>query len=127
MAKITSKIQNPFFSEDMAGYLEENGFYKSSRTIAGTMFIKDDRAVLINGDKASFRVFDEGEESRRQAEFSEFASFEGIDCLDTNGWIMLLHVTGIITIREFKNNVMRLNKQLPTVVQMAEEFSNHTS
>jgi hypothetical protein len=111
MANRTRKNHNPFLLEEMAAYVEENGFTRNDK-IGATQFMKDDKAIVLYGDKVSFRVFDAGESNTDNAEFVECSSFEGLSTLNINDWILLLHVVKMITIPQL---IANLKKQTPVI------------
>jgi hypothetical protein len=82
--------------QEVAEYLEANGFTASKKRLTGTFFTKDDRGVLIYADKASFRRLDvEGQDP----EFCEYQLFEGINLLSFTDWIYLLHITQTLSLK----------------------------
>lgn len=100
MANISKNI------EEVADYLEANGYLRSNNKFFDTKFIKDDKAVIIYADKVSFRNYSA---DGNEPEFAEYASFEGINMLNTVDWIYLFHITGIITLKSFIKNVKHGN------------------
>lgn len=105
MVKVT-QIFNSNTLEEVSDYLVANGFFRKEKNLTGTMFIKDDKSVLIYADKISFREYDPRHDD---IEFAEFASFEGINILNTVDWIYLLHITGIVPLKQFLKNIKREN------------------
>lgn len=126
MANINKEIENPCFRKEFGEYLEANGFQKSNNQLFSKTFVKDDKAVVITADRASFRILDLGEDGQRDPEFSEQYLFEGISTIDINKWIMLLHITNSVSIKTFASNVRRMNMQPLNMVHMAEDFFSKT-
>ncbi len=105
MANIQHKTLNASV-ETAATYLELNNFLRNNKSYTGTEFIKEDKLVLIYGDKVSFRQFDPEND---HDEFIEYASFEGIDLLSESDWMFLFHITKVIPVKSFIKELKLVN------------------
>jgi hypothetical protein len=101
-AKRNDKI-NPNFKKEFGDYLEANGYVLSNKPThpgAALYFFGHGQGVMITGDSIDFASFAE-QGSERSALCSTYATFTGISQLDTYGWMMLMHITGIVPLNQF--------------------------
>jgi uncharacterized protein (UPF0297 family) len=78
MTNIQTIFKNPVL-EEVFEYLETNN-YERRKQLVGSLFVRDDKAVIIYADRVSFR--------RRNTEndlpeYVEYQSFEGISLLSS--------------------------------------------
>lgn len=113
MTKLTNGAEycNDKFPAEFAEYLIQNGFsavvtkdaicFHKDRSIK--LFVKHDHIDLLKiiPDSEGFKL-------------AHQQSHSGIAQLNIFGWIMLMHVMGVITIRQFLNNAEKADKQLAT-------------
>jgi hypothetical protein len=103
--------------------LKQTAISEEKKNLTGTMFIKDDKAVLLYADKISFREYDPAHDD---TEFSEYASFQGTNILNTIDFIYLFHITSIVPLKHFikdvkKSNLTHLHSQPQTnLIQIAK-------
>lgn len=102
MTNIQTIFKNPVL-EEVFEYLETNN-YERRKQLVGSLFVRDDKAVIIYADRVSFR--------RRNTEndlpeYVEYQSFEGISLLSSTDWIYLFHITGLINIGSVIRNVRK--------------------
>lgn len=111
MSKL-KQLPNKCFPAEFQEYLEENGFMLGNTgDIFNMTFMKDDRAIVITADRASFRFFDADEDQQKPVEFAEHACFEGLSTLNLMGWVFLLHAVQMISINQSINNYRRQSKK----------------
>lgn len=94
--QIYDKKPNPCFCDAAGEYLEANGFVRSDRKIINDAiyFFKDGIGVVIYGDNADFM-------EQHSGELKRFAAHTGISSLTLFDWMLLLHITKVITIKTF--------------------------
>lgn len=95
---------NPFFSEEKAEYLILNGFEESRSETTTTVHFKDpNKGLLISINNNHVDVFD------CRTKLNLLHGFSGIEALGIVSFMMLLHITGAITLNEFAANVRSAN------------------
>ncbi|MGB8191043.1 MAG: hypothetical protein WCF67_03945 [Chitinophagaceae bacterium] len=111
-------VKNPNFHEEFGQYLKENGYLPGSQLTDVIYYFKKDHGIMITGDSVDFAVFPQGETSKGKPGCSRYAAFTGINQLDIFGWMMLLHITGAVPlkqlIRESDKDSISLIKNLAT-------------
>jgi len=92
---------NPLIPEDFIRYLELNGF-RQVQILDNCIALNDSRhTVEFKGDKATFYTYYDGSMDEA-AEFTEYASVEGISQLDDIKFMMLCHCFDLVPLRECK-------------------------
>jgi hypothetical protein len=113
-----SPATNPNFSEVFGQYLQANGYVPGSQSaFSDTIYyFKKDRGIMITGDSVDFGLFHHDGNARHKPGCTRYAAFTGIGQLDIFGWMMLLHITGAVPlkqlIREGKTDAITLIKDL---------------
>lgn len=96
-------IINPNFKKEFGEYLEANG-YKLSNQPANAedalYFFRNGQGVMVTGDSIDFANFEDAKSGQAKS-CSTYAAFTGISKLDTFGWMMLMHITGIVPLQQF--------------------------
>src|SRR5688572_28986809 len=93
---------NKNLKKEFGDYLEANGF--TNGTTADSYFTTNrDRTILVTGDSVSTCFWD-------GSGIKNHCSFDGLSNLDINGFIFLMHITGMVTLKEFKSRAVRENK-----------------
>lgn len=101
-----SDLNNPLFIEEAGQYLELNGFHRrDSSRLPGQIvyFIKDDLLVEIYGDTVEFKYYHGG----ANGVWKTFIKYDGIQYLNTEGWIWLFHITKVVSIKKFFTGVIK--------------------
>ena len=94
---------NPNFKKEFGEYLEANGYKLSNQPAHpgdAMYFFRNEHGVMISGDSIDFASYKE-QGAGRSTSCSTYAAFTGISRLDTYGWMMLMHITGIVPISQF--------------------------
>ncbi len=94
---------NPNFKKEFGDYLETNGYTLSNQPAQpadALYFCRNGQRVMITGDSIDFAIFNE-QGSEKPALCSTYAAYTGISRLDTYGWMMLMHITGIVPLNQF--------------------------
>jgi hypothetical protein len=94
---------NPNFKKEFGDYLEANGYALSSQPAQpgdALYFFRNGQGVMITGDSIDFASFSE-QGPGKSSSCSTYAAFTGISRLDTYGWMMLMHITGIVPLNQF--------------------------
>lgn len=104
-----TKVQqksNPNFCEEAGEYLEANGYEREdARFFTNSIyFMRGGIGVIIYNNKAEFMCRHDGDDDRKEG-YSQFAAFEGISQLELFDWMLLFHITGIVTLKSFVKNV----------------------
>ena len=92
---------NPNFKKEFGDYLEANGYtlsHQPRHANDALYFFGNGQGVMITGDSIDFASFQDG--SGQTKTCSTYAAFTGISKLDTHGWMMLMHITGIVPLRD---------------------------
>ena len=98
-----SEATNPHFKKEFGDYLEANGYILSNPPAHpgdAMYFFRNEQGVMISGDSIDFASFKE-QGSGRSTSCSTYAAYTGISKLDTYGWMMLMHITGIVPLNQF--------------------------
>lgn len=113
-----SPATNPNFSEVFGQYLQANGYVSGSQSaFSDTLYyFKKERGIMVTGDSVDFGLFQSDSSGRRRPGCNRYASYTGIGQLDIFGWMMLLHITGAVPlkqlIREGSTDTITLIKEL---------------
>ena len=94
---------NPNFKKEFGEYLEANGYALSNQPAHpgdALYFFRNGQGVMIIGDSIDFASFKE-QDSDKFPSCSTYAAFTGISRLDTYGWMMLMHITGVVPLSQF--------------------------
>jgi len=117
MVQLTNGIQynNHHLKVEFAEYLVANGF-KTSMDKKGnlTFYIDNVMMLLINGNTAELYKY---HYNTKGMELSFHQSHTGIDMLDINDWIVLMHIMNVVKLSDF------LMRALKESVQKATEAS----
>lgn len=109
---------NPHITQDMVEYLLANGF----ESFNDTLFQDGEYKIIISGNKMDFFLWHEGEDGQRSAGFFLIHSFVGLDQLNLEKFGLLLHVCGVVDLKDSLQRYMEINKQhLKAAFQPAEE------
>lgn len=86
--------------------MEANGYERMDAKFFtnSIYYVRGGIGVIIYNDKAEFMCRHDGDDDR-SAGYSQFAGFEGISQLKLFDWMLLFHITGVVTIRNFANRV----------------------
>ena len=96
---------NPHFTQEKAEYLLLNDLEESKSNITGTMHYKHTcRRLLLTVMNDCIDVFD-----LKYGTPKLVHSFTGISKLDLTAWIMLMQITGVVTIKMFVANRNKAN------------------
>ena len=94
---------NPNFKKEFGDYLEANGYVLSNQPAHpgdAMYFFRNEQGVMVSGDSIDFASFKE-ESPGKPTCCSTYAAFTVISKLDTYGWMMLMHITGIVPLAQF--------------------------
>ncbi|HYF32546.1 MAG TPA: hypothetical protein VD993_15585 [Chitinophagaceae bacterium] len=94
---------NPNFKREFGDYLKANGYTLSNQPKHANdalYFFRNGQGVMITGDSIDFANFPDVATGQHKT-CSTYAAFTGISQLDTFGWMMLMHITGIIPLQQF--------------------------
>jgi hypothetical protein len=85
---------------EFADYLTANGYRESNVTKSEntTYFFKDDLGVMVSGDSVDVGMY------RSTGGCKLLHSFTGISTLETFDFILLMHITGAVPLKEFFKN-----------------------
>lgn len=89
------------FNPEFGAYLEANYFRRSDAVKGKLVYTRHPYKLVIENDEVVFFLHHDAEEDQRQSTFSPFASWNGISQLDTFGWMLLMHLAGVIKLKEF--------------------------
>lgn len=97
---------NRLFKPSFEDYLVANGWQEGSLSSnSDTLyFFKDDKGIMISGDAVDFGTFGVVVNGVRKPGCSIFASFTGVNLLNDTDWMLLLHITGAVPLKEFMRN-----------------------
>jgi hypothetical protein len=100
----TSGPGNPNFNAAFGQYLKSNGYMPGLQSeFSDTIYyFKKDHGVMITGDSVDFGIFPEGEDGQRKPGCSRYAAFTGISQLDISGWMLLMHITGTVPLKQIQ-------------------------
>lgn len=124
--KTTEKTMNPFFSQKVSDYLETNGFERSEGSeemLSRIYFGRFPQLVVVEGNTAQFMVHDDGVPGQRSPGYSRFASFAGIEQLEFFDWMLLLHLTGTVKLRQLGQPLKR--EQHSDVQELVNNIFEH--
>ena len=126
MIQSNDKLSNPCFNDEAGQYLEAAGFIRSDRKFINDAiyFFKDGVGVIIYNDNVDFVQQHDGEPGQRNGEFKRFQSFTGISALTLFDWMMLFHITKVVTMREFMNSVIKEGVHFSTADLLGDLFKH---
>lgn len=91
---------NPNFHPEFGDYLKANGFTPGSQLTDVIYYFKKEHGIMISGDSVDFARFAQGEKTKGRPGCTRYAAFTGIQQLDIFGWMMLLHLTGAVPLKQ---------------------------
>lgn len=101
---------NPMMAEEYAEYLIANGFH--CYVMGDTLnFINGDKQIAIRHDTCDCFVFHPKEHGQENDKWVFDQSYTGISHLNLFGWMMLMHLMQVLTIKRFLSNANMLGKQ----------------
>lgn len=102
-----AKVNNLFFSDEFRDYLTCNGFEEAETLTSQnrTYFFKGDTAIEVHDNKISISKHFNGEPDPDNGGYALQAAFEGLQNLDAFSFILLMHITGAVTLKQFKKAV----------------------
>jgi hypothetical protein len=97
---------NPNYKDAFGDYLVANGFKEGNKSpYSDTLyFFKNDAGVMISGDAVDVGQFNPTIDGVRQPGCIIHATFTGISRLDEFSWMLLMHITGAVPLKEFVKN-----------------------
>jgi hypothetical protein len=105
---------------DLFPYLLEHDFVNHSIPGDNTVvFSRFNTSVRIKNDTVEFVQYYDGDE-HTAPDFRTFATYTGIAAMGLMDWMMLLHITRVVTIQQFVKKEQAKN---PAVDLMADLFS----
>lgn len=118
------QIINPGFNSEAAEYIMANGFIDATEAGDGRItFLSNDLSIIIKNDRVDFVQYFDGDDDRLP-DMKKFATYQGISSLGLFEWMLLLHISKVIPIKNF---VKALKKEQPelTGAQMINDIFKH--
>ena len=108
-----AEYMNPHFSEEFGNFLLAN-YFSCQVDKNRIKFQKDDKLLAITGDQVDLYIFHPEEEGQESEKWVFEQSHIGISNFNLFGWILLMHIMGILKLSDFISNSKKAGLQNAT-------------